>query len=340
MKNEFLAPSLLFCAGLLSAADAPTAEIANGELRARIYLPDLKSGYYRGTRFDWSGVLYSLEYQGHEYYGPWFDKTDPNTHDFVYDGGSIVAGPCSAIPGPVDEFRPLGWDTAKPGATFIKIGVGALRKPEGKSDGKYDAYRLYDIADGGKWTVRKNRESVEFTQQLVDSASGYAYIYKKTVRLTKGEPEMVLEHSLKNTGSRAIETSVYNHNFLIMDKQAPGPGLTLTMPFDIQTARPPNKELAEVRGKQIVYLKTLEGRDVVALPVAGFSRAVEDHRIRIENGKLGMSIAGDRPLQSAALWSIRSVMAIEPFIAVAVEPGAEFTWKSAYRYFTLPAGAK
>jgi len=29
-------------------------------------------------------------------------------------------------------------------------------------------------------------------------------------------------------------------------------------------------------------------------------------------------------------------MAIEPFVAVAVEPGSEFTWKTTYRYYTLP----
>ncbi len=327
---------VLLAAGFLLADEIPTAEIGNGEIRARIYLPDAKQGYYRGTRFDWSGVLFSLQFQGHEYYGPWFQRTDPKIHDFVYDGSDIVAGPCSAITGPVDEFRPLGWDAAKAGATFVKIGVGALRKPE---NGKYDAYRLYDISDGGKWTVRKLRDRIEFLHQLTDLSSGYSYVYKKTVRLVQGEPEMVLEHSLKNTGQRPIDTTVYNHNFLIMDGQAPGPGLTISTPFEIETRRPPNQELAEVRGKQIVYLKTLEGKDVVSCPMQGFGSRAEDNQVRIENSKLGigMSIEADRPLHSESLWSIRSVMAVEPFIAVAIEAGREFTWKSTYRYYKLPA---
>ena len=74
----------------------PEAEIANGLLRAKIYLPDPQKGYYRGTRFDWSGVIHSLEYNGHDYYGPWFTKTDPKVIDFIFDGSDIVAGPCSA----------------------------------------------------------------------------------------------------------------------------------------------------------------------------------------------------------------------------------------------------
>ena len=48
--------------GHLPAADFPVAEIANGTITAKIYLPDPKQGFYQGTRFDWSGVLYSLAF--------------------------------------------------------------------------------------------------------------------------------------------------------------------------------------------------------------------------------------------------------------------------------------
>src|ERR1700722_11329688 len=76
---------------------SPEAEITNGLIRAKMYLPSRDVGFYRGTRFDWSGALYSLEANGHNYYGAWFDQTDPNVHDFIYKDGKIVAGPCSAI---------------------------------------------------------------------------------------------------------------------------------------------------------------------------------------------------------------------------------------------------
>jgi hypothetical protein len=321
--------------GILSAADAPQAEISNGVIRAKIYLPDAGNGFYRGTRFDWSGVLYSLEYKGHDYYGPWFSKTAPNIRDFVFEGADIIAGPCSGITGPVDEFRPLGWDEAKPGGTFVKIGVGALRKP---GEGRYDNYHVYEIADQGKRAVKRTRSSIEFTQQLSDASSGYGYVYRKVVRLVAGKPEMVLEHSLKNTGKNAIRTSVYNHNFLVLDKQQTGPDFTITVPFQIRSQRPPSRELAEIRGNRIVYLKTLTGRDVVTTPLQGFSENAADSEFRIENAKLGvgMKVVADRPLLSESLWSIRSVIAMEPFTAISIEPGAEFIWKSTYTYYTLP----
>src|SRR5207302_243691 len=114
---------------------------------------------------------------------------------------------------PVDEFQTrgtaLGWDEAQVGGTFIKIGVGALRK-----DGtEYDFVKQYEIVDPGKWTVNVHRASAEFTQELVDPSSGYAYVYHKTVRLIEGKPQMVLQHSLRNTGRRTIRSTVYNHNF-------------------------------------------------------------------------------------------------------------------------------
>ena len=179
----------------------PQADISNGVLHASLYLPDPVNGFYRGTRFDWSGVIHSLTYQGHDYYGPWFTKTDPEVIDFIFKGPDIVAGPCSAITGPVEEFvwqeKALGFDQAKAGGTFIKIGVGVLRKPD---DQEYSPYRLYPIVDSGKWTVHKKADSVEFIQEISDPASGYGYRYTKTVRLSNGKPEMILEHKLENTG--------------------------------------------------------------------------------------------------------------------------------------------
>jgi hypothetical protein len=317
---------------------APQAEITNGVLRANVYLPDPEKGYYRGTRFDWSGVINALEHERHQYYGPWFTKTDPNVIDFIFDGADIVAGPCSAIMGPVEEFssdeKALGYDEAKPGGTFIKIGVGVLRKPD-NSD--YNPYRLYEIVDPGKWTVRPEKDSIEFIHELKDPDSGYGYVYAKAIRLTKGKPEMVLRHNLRNTGRRPIDTSVYDHNFLVLDKQPIGPDFTITVPFEIKTERPLEKELAEVRGNRLVYLKPLEGKDTVAASFSGFGNTPADYSITIENRKVGagMKVTADRPLSQENLWSIRSVLAMEPFIHMVVEPGKQFKWSYTYSYYSL-----
>ncbi len=52
---------------------------------------------------------------------------------------------------------------------------------------------------------------------------------------------MLIEHSLKNVGTRPIHTSVYDHNFLVLDKQPTDPGFTITLPFTITSDHPPEK---------------------------------------------------------------------------------------------------
>jgi len=323
--------------GKLMATDFPQTEISNGKLHVKLYLPDLKNGYYRGTRFDWSGVIASLEFEGHNYYGPWFDRIDPPAHDYVYKGTEVVAGACSAISGPVEEFQThdtaLGWDEAKVGGTFIKIGVGVLRK----AGTNYDPYTVSEILDPGKWTVKQHPDSVEFTQELTDPSSGYGYVYRKIVRLEEGKPEMVLEHSLKNTGRRTIHSTVYNHNFLVLDKQPPGPDFSISVPFQIQPTQSADERFARAQGNRIVFAKRLENQDVVEIPFRGFGDTPKDHDIRIDNAKVGagMRIQGDRPLSFVNFWAMRKVLAIEPFIAMTIDPGQEFTWKAHYEYYTV-----
>src|SRR5579863_2384362 len=161
------------CSSLLEA-NYPKASISNGPVQAVLYLPDAKNGYYRASRFDWSGVIPCLAYKGHTYFGVWFSHYDPMIAD--------------AITGPVEEFRStdgaLDYDQAKPGGLFVKIGVGVLRKAD---DTPYKFMYTYPLVDGGKWTMHAGHREVSFRQQL-HSPIGIAYDYKKTVSLDAHEP--------------------------------------------------------------------------------------------------------------------------------------------------------
>ena len=353
----------LLATTLLQAAEPPQTVISNGQIKARIYLPDGKAGYYRSTRFDWGGIIGSLEYKGHDFYSPWFYRIDPTVYDLAYDQKGVVSAPFTAMVGPGEEFGTdggaLGFAEAQPGGTFVKIGVGVLRKPmngeppvpvrppppanaaagpgRGGPD-RYDHSRSYTLLDPGKWTVKKKRDAVEFTQVLNDAADGYAYVYRKVVRLVPGKPEMVIEHSLRNTGSKAIRSTVYNHNFFVLDKEGPSKDFTMTVPFPIEATRPPTPGLMEVRGNQLVYVKTLENEERATATLRGFSDSAKDYDIRVENKKLGAGyrVTADRPLSNLAVWSIRTVNAVEPYISMSIEPGKDFTWQLNYEYYTLP----
>jgi hypothetical protein len=314
----------------------PSTLISNGELRAQIYLPDAAKGFYRGTRFDWAGAFASLEYKGHEYYGPFFERFDPAVSDVVI-GDPIRAGINSASSGPVEEFvsgpdgTALGYNEAKPGEAFCKIGVGSLQKID---DAPYSSYVNYPILNGGKRSQNSGPDWIEFTQEL-ECGSGYGYTYTKTVRLQKNEPVMTIEHRLVNTGKKAIETQVYDHNFLTIDHQPTGPDVSIRFPFSPL----PNsslQKLAEVRGKQLMFPKDVKGSDTFYADFKGFGNTAQDYEITVENHKTGAGVVirGDQPLVYVGVWAVRTVVAPEPYIAMNIAVGGEFRWKYAYRFYT------
>ncbi len=312
----------LMLAGAAAAADYPEATIGNGLLQAKLQLPDVAKGYYRGTRFDWSGAISSLQFRGHEYFGKWFEGFDPANHDNIM--------------GPVEEFLTngmgLGYEEAKAGGTFVKIGVGAVKK---YADKPFEQFHTYEIADHGKWSVRQGGDFVEFTQVLTDT-NGYAYVYKKTVRLVQGKPQLVLEHSLKNTGKKAIETSVYEHNFFMLDQQPAGPDYSVKFPFNA-TAQADLHGLAEVKGKELAYLKEFQEKQSVYTLIEGFGKTPLDYNIRVENRKAGIGVkqTSDREISKMAFWSIRSTVCPEAYIDLSAKPGQEVKWKITYEFYAL-----
>jgi len=308
----------------LLGADFPEAAISNGVIKAKLYLPDANKGYYRATRFDWSGQIPSLEYKGHTYFGEWNPAPyDPKLHD--------------AITGPVEEFLTngtgLGYADVKPGGTFVKIGVGVLRKPD---DGRFQQFKTYEIVDPGQWKVTSNRDSVTFNQKVADSNSGYGYDYTKVVRLVPGKPELVLEHRLRNTGTKAIESDVYEHNFYMLDNQPTGPDIVVKFPFEVHAARGFG-DMAETRGKELVYLRELQRGQSVQSDLTGFGTDVDDYNIAVENRKSGAGVrqTSDRPLSRINYWSIRTTACPEAYIHMAIDPEKEFTWKIAYQFYEI-----
>lgn len=313
----------------------PQVQIASDQLAAQLYLPDTRNGFYQGTRFDWSGVLAGLQYLGHPYYAPWYTKCVSSVYDYVDDGIDIVAGRQSAITGPAEEFpQPQGFETAKAGETFVKLGVGVLLKT---ANAPYSCYESYELVDPGTWSVRSTSATVEFTHQLTDARAGFGYVYRKSVSLVSGRPDLVIDHSLQNTGKVAITTDQYNHNFLTLDSEPIGPDFLVRLPFLIQTPSAADQKLAAVWEKEIRLVKALVPGDVVSLQIYGFGQTPSDYDIRVENRKAGtgLRITGDRPLTNLALWSIRSVLSMEPFIDVSTAPGGRTVWTNTYTHYVV-----
>lgn len=297
--------------------DFPQVEISNGIIQARLYLPDSQNGYYRGSRFDWAGVMPELKFQGHTYFGQWFDKYDPTIHD--------------AIMGPVEAFYPVGFEEAKSGETFLKIGIGILKKPD---ESAYSFSVPYPITNAGTWKVRERPERVEFVHSLEDR--NYSYEYKKTVELVKGKPEIVLFHSLKNRGKQTIETNIYNHDFFVMDNQPTGPDFTVTFPFRLTTEGEAAGPLGKLQDNQILFEKELVNSErLFYRSVLGFGNSASDYDIKIENHKTGAAvrITSDLPISRLVFWSHPKTLCPEPYSQLKIKPGETVTWNVYYQFY-------
>jgi hypothetical protein len=296
----------------------PQAEITSPRMQVTVHLPDPQSGYYRGTRFDWSGAIASLRWRGHEYFGPWFEKHDPLLHD--------------GITGPVEEFQAgessVGYADAPVGGTFVRIGVGHVRKPEEKA---YRRFATYEIVDAGKWTIQRGPgSSLAFVHDLGES-NGYAYVYRKTLTL-EGDT-LTIDHSLRNTGRKRIETSVYNHNFFTLDRRPTDAKVSVTFPFEARPAREIGP-LAAMVGRDLRFARELAAGETVFTELAGFGADNADYDFLMKHAETGAAvrIRSDRPLTKLIFWSAARTVCPEPYVDASVDPGQTTTWRITYDF--------
>jgi hypothetical protein len=282
------------------SADFPQARISNGLIEARLYLPDVVRGSYRSTCFDWSGIIYSLRCQEHEYFGQWYPRHDPAVHD--------------AITGPVEE----SFLQNEPG---IKLGVGLVSEKR--------------IVDNGKGTVHAKADRIEFVH-ISSDGTGFVYGYRKVVWLVPSRPELVIEHTLKNKGRRVIGAEQYNHNFFVIDGQPSGPGVSPEFRFDPRAIRD-LKGLLALTGRQLTYVREFEGGQNIYTELEGFGASAKDYDFKLEgrNTGAGVRIKGDRPLSKLAFRTRRTTLFPEPFIAIHVSPRSQIFWNVRYEFFSI-----
>ena len=298
-----------------NADEYPSATIKNDAITAKLYLPDAKKGYYRGTRFDWSGVIHSLTFDGHEYFGEWQDSDDPYLHDH--------------ITGPVDSFEV---DTEiKPGETFFRIGVGVCGKPKPSDGWKHPAR----VLNPGKWHVEHGDNWIEMVHKVTDDKTGKAYRYTKRLTLTLNKPELVIDHFLTNTGTQPLESEVYNHNFFVIDGQPTGPDFVLRFPFNVGADRD-LKANCTVGGKELTYSAAVpQGKQAFGM-LTGFSSDENDHRFDLfqRKSKAGVRMVTDRPMDKLRFWSPSTTICPEPFINLNIQTNQSERWSIRYTFYT------
>ncbi len=297
--------------------DYPGLVLTNGVIRVSVFLPDAKQGYYRGTRFDWSGIIEQVEFRGHRYYQPLHAEHDPYRHD--------------SVGGPAEEFamfNPMGFAEAGPGESFIKIGVGLLQKGH-EQDYRFDGD--YPLIRAGDWDIDYQSDRVEFEQDFRGDR-GWAYRYRKIIRLLENRAELVIEHRLENSGDKTIDINHYNHNFTIIDGVDYGPDYRVEFPFATDQPQSIN-DLAWFRDDYIETGDSLAGNSLWIQLYEGDARS-DYNAATVRNLRTGASVAfkGDAGIDRMVFWGVDRAACPEPFIKIYLEPGQSREWSTVYRY--------
>lgn len=308
-------------------------DVSGKPITVTVALPDAEAGRYRGTRFAHVPMVTAAQWNGHAFWGEW----NPARGDaFGHDSNAI---------GTAEEFDidgPASYTTAPPGAEFLKIGVGLLRKPVGMET-PYHFYDRYEVTRPARLVATRRGEGFVETEQAVrsdDKRLGYRYTYR--VALVPGQATLRITRTLANIGSEPLSTEHYCHNFTRIDDDLAGPS------YRVELAFTPTSEDAANAGKQGLTL----GKEGI-----GFSRILPDGAAAFARltgfppktgtagdftvgnqrtgGQIGVkhpSRSGESSLTRFNLYAAPGAVCPEPFWRITIAPGASHSWQTTYTF--------
>ena len=312
----------------------PIVVLENNHLKVTVLLPDSEKGYYRSTRFDWSGIIAQVEYDGHTFFQECknYNGNEPGPHDPLKTGTAT---------GTAEEFRdPLGYRDAEVGEPFLKIGVGILKKAVNEA---YHWAYPFEFIEQGRWQTKCFDDSIVFNQEIITDF-GYAYQYEKVIVLDKSSPKVAIIHRLKNTGTRKIRSNPYCHNFFRFDRHYINSAYELLFPTQV---RPLEKfdDRFRFTGNAIQYVS-----DKSDTLWAGGHIAPEGLRSYIlvnNNTKTSVEVISDVNQKPFYIGAWKWAFCPEPMIQLDIMPGESFSWKRTYHFkksinecFGKPGGKK
>jgi hypothetical protein len=321
-KSSLTAITLLVLASAgprLRADGPPHVVLKNDKVTLTVLIPDDKNGYYRGSRFDWHGIVSKVEYAGHILFNEWKTPHDPNGHDDV--GGTAEE---------FGMFTPIGYDAAATGDPFLKIGIGLLQRTNQE---KYEFWKPFKVLNTGREVMTSGLRTATFHQGI--EFQDYAYLYAKIVELDSAKPIFTIHRELKNTGKKPIRTDHYCHHFLSFDNKPVGPDYNLTFPV-APKPRPKSdfNKVTRLNGTDLTFTGVLE-TGTIYMELDGFGEKSDGFTATARDSKtgFGVKIIGDVPVREWHVWGIKTTLCPEPFVDIKLDPGETKKWSTRYELF-------
>ncbi|KAL7430075.1 hypothetical protein ACHAXH_002918 [Discostella pseudostelligera] len=211
-------------------------------------IPSSNEIYYLGSRFEHGSMIGDIFF-GHDrsVYGRslWRTPHDPTWPESGVglasefgcgDNGATCAGRGDITNGV------LGYESAKVGEPFLKIGVGALIKGScsecttdvtpntNNNNGDSSSYRFnspYKFYRPPSWKILPSPDPNEVTFVSEEIVGDYGYRIQKTIRLDGNV--LTVRSLLTNLGVKQFTTPWYSHHFFTGDVDPIGPGYVLDL---------------------------------------------------------------------------------------------------------------
>ncbi|PTX97547.1 hypothetical protein DB346_21390 [Verrucomicrobia bacterium LW23] len=221
---------------------------------------------------------------------------------------------------------PLGFDEAKAGDLFLKVGVGHLRR---KDDSPYHFSKKYEIVNRGKWEVSSGEAFFEAVH-VIEPLRDWGYEYKKRIELVD-PASIAITYRLKNTGQRTISTDYYSHNFFVFNSEMIGEGDGVEILAD--NAAPKLRPPAQVHPRKVEFTgDIIPGKGYfleVPLPDSLENRPLA--RIYQKRSGASVVISSTCSPYKLAIYGHSRALCAEPFVRIQLEPGKEMEWTDTYQ---------
>lgn len=277
---------------------------------------------YRGTRFDWTGFITQVTL-----------ATAPGREHTFCVMESYVPGQGTGGVGLCNEFgieMAIGYDDARPGELFPKLGIGLLTRPDAAP---YDFLRPYPIAALFPVQVETGATQATFTVAPLD-CRGYAARLVKTVAVA--ENALTIAYTLENVGQQPLVTREYCHNFMGIDGYPIGPDYVLRTPYPI-TLAPPAERMGRLTDALEIIGGELHCRVTPQHPfycrLQGFSHTdVAQWELTHKPSGITMREYDDFAPVQVAVWGTVHVISAEVFVGIDLLPGAAQHWTRRYTF--------
>lgn len=268
------------------------------------------SKLYARTRFDWTGFITQVTLDGaHTFCVPESPRPGEGT-------GGI--GLCNEF----GSSAPVGYDDARPGDYFPKIGIGLLKRIDDSEYSPFCKYPLQPFPIG----VETARSSVTFTVDPVP-VRGYAVRFVKVV--TADGDRVLVDYTLENVGEKRIVTQEYNHNFVGIDDTPFGTDYELKFAFDPV----PDSEPAafKVDGSAITW--PAPPKKAYCHALKGFEgKRTPFWELKLRTSGLAMREQPSFDWARCIFFGTPHLASTEVFVDIAIDPGDSQQWRREYSF--------